>query len=161
VDAELTFRSYARSDRRTCLRLFDLNSPRFFAPNERRDYEEFLDDRPAGYEICLAGGAPVGAFGLTGDEPARRTLNWILIDPGAQGAGIGTAMMRRAMARARGLGLERLDIAASHLSAPFFARFGAVVLSRTEDGWGPGMHRWDMELDLERGPDLPGPRLRR
>jgi hypothetical protein len=41
-----------------------------------------------------------------------------------------------------------LDVAASQHSAPFFARFGARELARTDDGWGPGMHRVDMELPL-------------
>jgi hypothetical protein len=48
----------------------------------------------------------------------------------------------RAAAEAAGGG--RVKIAASHLSAPFFAKFGAVPLRTTDDGWGPGMHRVDM-----------------
>ena len=63
--------------------------------------------------------------------------------------GIGSAMMQRALAQAGDLGLKQIVIAASHLSAPFFVKFGAVVVSETHDGWGPGMHRWDMELHLE------------
>jgi GNAT superfamily N-acetyltransferase len=161
VETQLTFRPYARADRAICLHLFDLNSPKSFAPNERRDYEAFLDEVPGGYELCIADGKPAGAFGLTGDETTCRRLNWILIDPGAQGMGIGSAMMRRALAQAGGLGLKQLVIAASHLSAPFFVKFGAVVVSETEDGWGPGMHRWDMELPLQSRTDLPGPRPQR
>ena len=41
-----------------------------------------------------------------------------------------------------------IEIAASHKSAPFFAKFGATVTAHTVDGWGNGMDRIDMELLL-------------
>jgi hypothetical protein len=44
-----------------------------------------------------------------------------------------------------------IRIAASHRSAPFFARFGAETVRETPDGWGPGMHRIDMELTVHAG----------
>jgi hypothetical protein len=43
--------------------------------------------------------------------------------------------------------VERVRISASQVSAPFFARCGARELSRVRDGWGPGMHRVEMEID--------------
>ena len=45
--------------------------------------------------------------------------------------------------------LLAIDIAASHLSAPFFTKFGASTLSETPNGWGQGMHKVDMEIVLE------------
>ena len=78
----------------------------------------------------------------------RAGINWILFDPAAQGRGLGTALMERLLGRARELGVGTVEIAASHKSAPFFARFGAVEVERIADGWGPGMHRVEMEVDL-------------
>jgi hypothetical protein len=48
----------------------------------------------------------------------------------------------------RASGSRIVRISASHKSAPFFERFGAEPTSVTEDGWGPGMHRVQMELQL-------------
>ena len=146
--AGVVFGPYERADEGVCLDLFDLNCPRYFAPCERRDYAQFLDGEPLGFEVWRVDGRLVGASGLTGDDAECRRLSWILVDPDAVGLGVGSAMMRRALARAGGLGLRCVLIAASHLSAPFFARFGAVVVSETVDGWGPGMHRLDMEIRL-------------
>ncbi len=139
---------YRRVDEGACLGLFDLNCPQHFAPCERRDYAQFLDGEPLGYEVWRVDGRLVGACGLTGDDAECRRLSWILLDPAAMGLGVGSAMMRRSLACASRLGLRCVVIAASHLSAPFFARFGAVVVSETIDGWGPGMHRLDMEIRL-------------
>jgi GNAT superfamily N-acetyltransferase len=162
------FEAFAPGHRARCLEVFDANCPESFAPNEREEYAAFLDDTPGGYEVCLVDGAVAGAFGLIeeagrpgpgAEAPAGSglRLHWILIDPAIQGRGVGTAMMTRVVEAARAriasgeapdTSVRVVDIAASHRSAPFFARFGAEEVRRTEDGWGPGMHRVDMRLPV-------------
>lgn len=142
------FRAYGVEDREACLSIFDENCPKYFAPNEREDYGEFLDQSPAGYELCLSDGVVVGAYGLTGEDPERRGLNWILLSPRAQGLGLGAAVMERVLGLANERGIRRIDIAASHLSRGFFEKYGAVAIDESIDGWGPGMHRIDMVLAL-------------
>ena len=44
--------------------------------------------------------------------------------------------------------LTAIDIAASHLSASFFKKFGAIELNKIPNGWGENMHRIDMEMNL-------------
>ena len=144
----VTFRQYSSSDREICLSLFDANCPIFFAPNERADYLTFLEKGPSGYELCLLDDQIAGAFGLIGSDASRRRLNWIMLNPAFQGLGVGREIMERVSALATWEGLQLIEIAASHMSAPFFARFGAVITKATENGWGPGMHRVDMELSL-------------
>lgn len=143
-----SFRQFSAADRQACLAIFDANCPAFFAPNERSDYSRFLDAAPDGYEVCELAGRIVAAFGLHRHEKNEGHLNWILIDPDAQGIGLGSAIMDRVISRARESGLVSIRIAASHKSEPFFAKFGATVQARTDDGWGPGMHRIDMSLPV-------------
>ena len=142
------FRPYHAADRAACLSIFDANCPAFFAPNERDDYLEFLDQCGGGYELCIADQEPAGAFGVFAEGPANARLNWIMIHPNAQGSGIGSQMMARARQLADSMQAGCLEIAASHRSAPFFERFGARQLSFTPDGWGAGMHRVDMQLKV-------------
>lgn len=148
--APITFRPYSFAERETCLSLFDANCPEFFAPNERADYSNFLDTTPSGYELCIANDQVAGAFGLIGTGTLRRSLNWIMLNPQFQGLGIGSAVMARVTALAIVAGLETVDIAASHKSAPFFAKFGASTTGTIPDGWGPGMHRVDMSLSIQK-----------
>jgi GNAT superfamily N-acetyltransferase len=149
MPARVTFRPYSKTDRETCIDLFDANCPAYFAPNERADYAQFLDRDPRGYELCLVDGQVAGAFGLIGASAARRRLNWIMLNPRFQGLGAGRAIMDRVAALAESEGIQVVDIAASHKSAPFFAKAGAVTTIVTHNGWGPGMHRVDMELSLK------------
>lgn len=140
------FEDYRPADLDSCLKIFDANCPEFFAENERDDYREFLSAGPDGYVVCRLGGRLAGAYGLFASGEGRASLNWILISPDAQGSGIGTAIMQRMLESAVSAEIAVVDIAASHKSAPFFARFGAVTMGREDDGWGPGMHRVNMEL---------------
>ncbi len=140
------FRSYRSDDRAECLRLFDANCPEFFAPNERADYEGFLDAVADDYEVCTVEERVVGAFGLRPHEAGGVALRWIVVSVELQGQGIGSAMMQRVFERARAAAATHLYIGASHKSAPFFARFGARETARLPNGWGPGMHRIDMLL---------------
>ncbi|TQV74255.1 GNAT family N-acetyltransferase [Exilibacterium tricleocarpae] len=146
MKTEVTFRPYSPDWKECCLSVFDENCPKFFAPGERLDYEQFLDQEPPGYELCLSDGRVAGAFGLLVSDAGSCRLNWILLSPTAQGMGIGSLLMRRAMESARADGLACISIAASHLSRGFFSKHGAVAIGEIKDGWGPGMHRVDMEL---------------
>ncbi len=148
MDDRLSFEPYRREDRQACLALFDANCPAYFAPNERVDYEAYLDGPPIGYEICRRAGVAVGGFGMARQGGHRHgRLNWILIDPRSQGTGIGTRLMERALERARELGLSVVHISASQHSAPFFSRFAARIVEEIPHGWGPGMHRIEMTLE--------------
>ncbi|OLQ94532.1 GNAT family N-acetyltransferase [Vibrio ponticus] len=145
---EISFRAYTPSDKDACLQVFDSNCPAYFATNEREDYASFLESNPTGYEVCLLNNNIIGAYGLSGSSLEFYSLNWILISPNAQGVGVGDQFMNRAISKAKQLNVAKIKIAASHLSAPFFAKYGAIEISTIPDGWGLGMHRIDMELNL-------------
>lgn len=144
----IIFRPYASADRSVCLGLFDASCPEYFAPNERIDYAEFLDANPFGYELCLTEDKVAGAFGLSEHGLQQKSLNWILLNPHSQGLGIGSVIMSRISAVALDSGASLINIAASHKSSPFFAKFGAIEIAHIDNGWGSGMHRVDMELRL-------------
>ncbi len=145
------FRPYSPSDRQACLAIFEANCPDFFAPNERADYQRFLDATPEHYEVFEERDGISGAFGLPGNTGGPVRLTWILLHPQAQGRGTGSAIMRRVLDIAAERRSTLIHIAASHRSAAFFSRFGALEKGRHEDGWGPGMHRVDMILPLAAG----------
>lgn len=144
----LTFSRYSIDDKKACLEIFDSNCPEYFSPNERDEYSNFLDGCPANYEICRNSDQLVGAFGLIDVSEESAALNWVLLATESQGQGIGSTIMARVIESAQKTGISVVSIAASHKSAPFFARFGATSVKMTEDGWGPGMHRVDMVLSL-------------
>ncbi len=146
---ELIFESYEASYFEDCLELFDLNCPSSFAPNERGDFESFLSSPPGCYKLGLSQGKLVAAFGMEiDDRRGRARITWIMVSPNAKGLGAGSKMMHHAKQMLEDQRVDIIDIAASHLSEPFFSKFGATRVGFENDGWGEGMHRVDMELHL-------------
>ena len=149
VSTNVVFQPYQAADYRGCIALFDRNCPEYFAPNEREDYANFLKTDPHGYQVARLEQRVVAAFGLTVEDAVGR-ISWIMVCPDSKGQGVGGAMMQHAKESAARARADVVDIAASHLSAPFFAHFGAVEQTTTPDGWGKGMHRVDMKLPISQ-----------
>jgi len=149
IDNKLIFNDYSNFYFDECLALFDKNCPEFFATNERLDYVEFLKKQPETYKVGLIEGKTVAVFGLD-IEPkhGRARITWIMTCPSMQAKGLGSQMMSYAKAMAKDNKLNVINIAASHLSAPFFEKFGANKIRAIKDGWGLNMDRVDMELPL-------------
>ncbi len=146
---ELIFENYDASYFADCLDLFDLNCPSYFAPNERNDYVSFLRSHPGCYKLGLSQGKLVAAFGVDiEDQFGRARITWIMVCPNSKGRGVGAKMMHYAKKILEGKNVDVIDIAASHLSEPFFSKFGAIRVGFQSDGWGKGIHRVDMELHL-------------
>ena len=57
-------------------------------------------------------------------------------------------MMAQLFTLAAAGGYRKVVVSTSQHADQFFARFGAVTLRSQNDGWGPGMHRVDMEIIL-------------
>jgi GNAT superfamily N-acetyltransferase len=146
--AKVTFRPYRRDDESACLAIFDANCPAFFAPNERAEYEAYLDSVPDSYEVCEVDGRVRGGFGIADAGDGASVISWILLSPEVQGMGIGSKVMNRVVRKSRQWDAKLVRIATSPKAADFFARFGAVRQSTTKNGWGPDMDRVDMELPL-------------
>lgn len=142
----MKFEPYIPRHLTACLRLFDLNCPAFFAPNERSDYETFLKGPNKDYRVGIRKGKVVAAFGFqVHKRTGRGRISWIMVSPEGKGKGVGSVMMAWVRQTARLQDASVVEIAASHLSAPFFSKFGAMETTRIPHGWGPGMHRVNME----------------
>jgi len=144
----INFKTYEARDKNACLSLFDANCPDYFAPNERAEYEEFLDENPSDYLLCAANDRIVGVFGIFPEQTGECRLNWIMLNPRAQGMGIGSKIMDKAFKQAKYLNANIIHIATSQVAYKFFEKFGAVTVKKTQNGWGPAMDKIEMELRL-------------
>ena len=144
----IAFRPYRREDYNACIDIFDANCPVYLAPNERKDYESFLESAPEGYEVCEVDGHVRGVFGLFGNRTNEKRLNWIMVDSKTHGMGIGARIMERVIQLGRNSETTVIGLSTSQKVAPFFEKYGATTTSMTKDGHGPGIDRVDMLLPL-------------
>lgn len=148
----VTLRHYEPRDRAACLALFDGNVPPFFAPDERADFEEFLDHPPGVYLVVEDGrGTVVGCGGVTADpRTGLGELTWGMVARAEQGKGVGRFLLRaRLFVLAERDKITRVRLDTSQHTRGFFEREGFVVQASTQNGYAPGLHRHEMALSLD------------
>lgn len=150
---DAVLRPYVPEDCAACLALFDGNAPPFFDPGERAEFCAFLQalphpDRP--YLVLVRDGQVVACGGLVFDAAGRHaSLSWGMAARGLQGAGLGRRLTEARLALARATaGIDAVILETSQHTQGFYARLGFEVCGVTQDGFGPGLDRWDMVLRL-------------
>jgi GNAT superfamily N-acetyltransferase len=159
----MILRLYTPGDRGACLRIFRANIPRYFLTEEEPAFLAYLADPGPHYAVVEA--VDAAAAGATGSErrgsaDVRRIVGcggpamnadgtwsvcWMMVEPALQGTGLGSRMVahcQEVVRRESPGGILRLDT--SQHTEGFYHRMGFATVSRTEDGYGPGMHRIEM-----------------
>ena len=146
-------RAYSIEDRSACLAVFDTNTPRFFALNERAQYSEFLTSavlkRP--YLVLQHGDEIIGCGGLK-VMAAEKTafLSWGMVARHYHGKGIGRLLAEVRLDLARSIpDVETITLNTSQHTKGFYEKFGFVATTITPGGYTPGLDRWDMILRLK------------
>lgn len=144
-----TLRPYRPTDRAACLQIFDANTPQFFLPPERPEFEAWLND-PQEYLVIERDGLIVGCGGVWRSENRERPAGfaWGMIHPHCQRQGLGRLLTRARLERLRQLGASEVHLDTSQHTASFYAKHGFKEIKRTPDGYGPGLHRIDMIASL-------------
>ncbi len=125
--------------------------PKFFALHEGKEFEEFLADanftkdylllEDVG-EVVACGGWYVH-FGIGG-------IAWGMVVNHKHGAGYGKFLLQKRLQclREHVPQIKEVKLDTTQHVFTFFEQFGFVVVAITENGYAPGMHRYDMLLKL-------------
>ena len=144
-------RPFTRQDRTACLDLFDGNVPRYFRPDERAEFEAFVDDLPGPFFVLENPDRGIVACGGVALEPGGRlgSLCWGIVRADLHRQGIGRIML-----------LERLGVlvgdeacAAVRLETipateGFFRKLGFQTVESKADGHAPELDLVEMRLTL-------------
>jgi len=151
-----TIRTYRPDDFRTCMALFDSNVPAFFSAGERTGFVRFLTHHAAAWnyrvieradEVIASAGHAISPDGMTAH------LCWGMVHPALHRQGLGTALLlARLQAPRLRPDVKQVVLDTSQHTQAFYARFGFVVKQIVAQGYGAGLDRWDMTLDLEATP---------
>jgi N-acetylglutamate synthase-like GNAT family acetyltransferase len=150
---QLEIRDFDTRDREVCLRLFDSNTPQFFAPHEREEFELYLDNleergRSSEYLVLEAARKIVACGGYYVEE-GTAGLAWGLVGRDRHREGFGSRLLLERLRRiARVPNAHEVVLDTTQFSRGFFERFGFETLKVTPDGYGAGQDRVDMRLEL-------------
>lgn len=148
-------RPYEPSDLAACLALFDGNTPRFFAPQERAEFRAFLETLPAEdrpYLVLTKAGEVIACGGLIVEPEGRASFTWGMVARDHHGQRLGTRLVQARLELARRMpGITELALSTSQHTRGFYEGFGFTTRAVTPNGFGPGLDRCDMVLPLAQG----------
>ena len=148
---DMRAREYEPDDFEMCMELFETNVPEFFTPAERVEFASFLRALPGPYLVLLDDtGRAVGCGGYAVSEAeGSADLCWGMIRRDLHGRGHGRTLTRLRVDRARRHpGVREIALNTSQHTVLFYEGLGFRTTRVEKDGYGPGLDRHDMVLEL-------------
>ena len=141
-------RSYQSADYLEVLDLFLLNTPKYFAPEEQKDLEEYLVKYVEHFYVFEKDSKILGVGGYNIlDEEGR--VSWYFIHPDSQGQGIGKALVQHSLeSLKKEPGIERIVVRTSQHAWRFFEKMGFELYKKEKDFWAPGFDLYQMKFNL-------------
>lgn len=146
----LDVREYRPTDLDGCVEVLESNVPEFFRDHERSEYREFLADLPGPYLVVSDGRDRIVACGgYAASTRAVVDLCWGMVRRDLHGQGLGRMLTKARLDRALAdPSVESVALSTSQLTTGFYERLGFRIVEVRPDGYGPGLDRCDMRLDL-------------
>lgn len=144
------YRVYQPTDREGCLAALDANTPNYFAPEERADFERFLDEVSGIYLVLEDAGRVVGCGGyIMVPETREAHTSWGMVHPDYKGRGLGKLLLEARLKAVKATGgADRIRVITSPMTASFFVRYGFKETRREKDGIATGIDLVEMWLAL-------------
>jgi predicted GNAT family N-acyltransferase len=137
---------------KACLDIFDGNTPRFFLPVEREDFEIFLLNYAVAwnYLVIEDNGSIVACGGHDCDSDAKSaSFCWGMVAKNLHGTGLGKMLTVARLSAAGAMpAVEKIRLDTSQHTQSFYVQFGFFPERIIRDGYGPGLDRWEMALNL-------------
>ncbi|MHC4924950.1 MAG: GNAT family N-acetyltransferase [Planctomycetota bacterium] len=141
----------AEAHREACLSLFDGNVGGTFHAEEREGFADFLDALPGPYFVWTEGARIVACGGIAFEDDTRALASvcWTIVDRERQGSGIGRLLIAACVESASASAdCEALRLETIPETEGFFSRLGFTTVRTETDGYGPGLHRVEMRMEL-------------
>lgn len=140
-------RPYKPADKPHLLRIFALNTPKYFDITEVQDFEAYLAQKAATYLTVEVDNIIVGGTGYyihKKDNSGR--ITWIFFDPNYSGQGLGKQSVLHCLELLRkDERVEKFIVTTSQLAYKFFEKFDYSITRIEKNYWGEGLDLYEME----------------
>jgi ribosomal-protein-alanine N-acetyltransferase len=144
-------RAFNTSDKPALFQIFMLNTPDYFAAEEKKDFEAFLDEHAKTYFVVEENGVIVGCGGYHFNATKTEgRISWDLFHPAYRGKGFGRQLVTHCLEAIRNeASVRKISVWTSQLAFRFYARFGFKTKEIKKDYWGKGLDLYRMELESD------------
>ncbi len=140
-------RPYKPTDKESLLKIFSLNTPKYFDKNEIRDFEEYLEQKTETYLTIEVDNNIVGGTGYYINENDKSgRITWIFFDPNYSGQGMGKQAVEYCLKiLSKDKRVEKFIVTTSQLAYKFFEKFDYSIKRIEKNYWGKGLDLYEME----------------
>ena len=142
-------RPYQPSDKSGLLKVFYLNTPKYFDKSEVDDFEEYLEHNADSYLTIEMNNSIVGGTGYYINDNSGR-ITWIFFDPNFSGQGLGKQSVEYCLnLLGKDERVEIFIVTTSQLAYKFFEKFDYRIIRIEKNYWGDGLDLYEMEKSKE------------
>lgn len=145
-----TIRAYNTADREAVMALLRLNTPEYFAPEEEKDFEDYLENHIEQYYVLEYENQVVGCGGINfAENGSTGVISWDIFHPRHQGKGFGKALLQFRLEKLkRTAGIQTIRVRTSQLTHQFYAKQGFELKEIVKDYWAEGLDLYYMVYHL-------------
>jgi len=145
-------RPYRAADKAEVIRIFQLNTPTYFAVEEQTDLEGFLEKHADNYWLIEQEGQLVGCGGITfSTDKTEARIAWDFFSPAFQGLGLGKQLTLYRLEQIKKVKtVDQIIVRTSQLAYRFYAKFGFKTQEVKKDYWAPGLDLYAMAMPVIR-----------
>ena len=147
TDTNLLIRPYKASDKTELLTLIDLNTPLYFAPTEKSDFDRYLDSEIELYYVITFEGKTVGCGGINfQDDKSVGVISWDIIHPEYQGKSFGKQLLEFRLEQLKRIeSVEKIIVRTSQNTSLFYQKQGFEIKEKVTNYWAEGFDLYFME----------------
>lgn len=143
----MLIRKYHSNDQNALLELFQLNSPTYFSPDEKKDFINYLNNEVEQYFIIELDTKIVGSGGINfSDNEQTGKISWDLFHPHYQKQGLGTALLKHRIHLLQAIpSVQSIIVRTSQQAYLFYQKNGFKTKEIVKDYWAKGYDLYLME----------------
>ena len=147
----MEIKQYEEKHKAAVLELLRLNTPEYFAPDEKQDLIDYLDNHLEYYYVVEMENKIMGCGGLNlSEDPETIRISWDIIHPESQGKGLGSQLTKFRIERIREMGgINIVSVRTSQLVYKFYEKLGFELKEVAKDFWAEGFDMYRMECHID------------
>lgn len=145
----ITIREYKPNDKEAVMNLIRLNTPKYFAPTEEADLNNYLDHERELYYVLLSDEKIVGCGGINfTDNKTTGKISWDILHPEYQGKSLGSQLLKHRIGKLKSIdSIQKIIVRTSQLAYKFYEKQGFVLNEIKKDYWAKGFDMYSMEYE--------------
>ena len=145
---KVTIREYAPSDKPQLLEVLKLNVPKYFAENEIKDFDVYLETKIEKYFVVELESKVIGSGGINFDKEYKNSkISWDFIHPDFQGKGIGTKLLQHRIIVLKSIkSIESISVRTSQQAFQFYEKNDFILNEIVKDYWAKGYDLYSLTL---------------